>query len=276
MKRAKIRVPHIVSKKRKGEPIAVITAYDYLSGRLADLVGFDIVLVGDSLGMVIQGHESTVPVTLEDVLYHTKCVRRAVKNALLVADMPFLSYQIDENEAVRNAGRLIKEGGAEAVKLEGGEEVAPLIKRLTEIGIPVMGHIGLLPQRVHATGGYRVMARTREEAERLKEVAKELEKSGIFSLVLEEVPLETAELITKALEIPTIGIGAGPHTDGQVLVFHDVLGLFGEFKPRFVKRYLDGEKLFKEALEKFFSDIKTRKFPTREHSFSWKEFKVED
>lgn len=268
----KVRVPYILRKKQKKQPITVITAYDYTSARIADESGFDIILVGDSLGMVIQGQESTIPVTLEDLLYHTRCVKRGVKRALVVADMPFLSYQVDERDAIRNAGILIKEGGAEAVKIEGGKEVVSLTKKFTEIGIPVMGHLGLLPQRMHAIGGYKVTARSPEEAKELKEVAILLEEAGAFSIVLEEVPLETGKIVTEALKIPTIGIGAGPFTDGQVLVLHDVLGLEEEFKPKFVKRYLEGEKIIRDALTKFRKEIEERKFPTREHSFSWKDF----
>jgi len=270
--RSKVRVPHIVEKKKKGEPITVITAYDYTGARIADGAGFDIILVGDSLGMVVQGHDSTIPVTFEELLYHTRCVRRGVKRALLVADMPFLSYQVDEREAVRNAGILLKEGGAEAVKIEGGSEVVSLVKRLTEIGIPVMGHLGLLPQRVHQTGGYKIQARTRDEAERLRDIALSLQDAGAFSIVLEEIPMEAGRMITEALKIPTIGIGAGPFTDGQVLVFHDVLGLLEEFKPKFVKRYLEGERIIKDALITFRKEIEERKFPRREHSFSWEDF----
>ena len=267
----KVRVTHILKKKERREKISMITAYDYTSARIADKAGFDIILVGDSLGMVVQGRDSTLPVTLEEVLYHTKCVKRGVKRAFLVADMPFLSFQVDEKEAIRNAGLLIKEGGAEAVKLEGGKEVVPLVKKLTQLGIPVMGHLGLLPQKIHAIGGYRIQARKPEEGMRLKEEALMLEEAGVFSLVLEEVPWEAAKLVTEALRIPTIGIGAGPYTDGQVLVFHDVLGLIEEFKPKFVKRYLDGEKIMRDALLRFREEIEKGIFPSQEHTTSWQD-----
>jgi len=267
----KVRVTTILKKKERKEKVTMITAYDYTSARIADRAGFDIVLVGDSLGMVVQGHESTLPVTFEDVLYHTKCVRRGIKRAFLVADMPFLSFQVDESEAVRNAGILIKDGGAEGVKLEGGREVLSLVKRLTEIGIPVMGHLGLLPQKIHAMGGYRVQARRPEEGKRLREEALLLEEAGVFSIVLEEIPWEAAKLVSESLKIPTIGIGAGPYTDGQVLVFHDVLGLIEEFKPKFVKRYLEGENIMREALIQFRKEIESGKFPSEEHAISWRD-----
>ena len=264
----KVTVPLLREKKRKGEKITMITAYDYLSGKLADEAGFDIVLVGDSLGMVIKGESSTLSVTVEEMLYHTRITRRGVQRALLVADMPFLSYQVSEAEAIRNCGRMLKEGGAEAVKLEGGAWLAPLVERLVRAGIPVMGHLGLTPQSIHLLGGYRVQARTEEAAQELKRSAQALQEAGIFALVLEGVPAEVAREVTESLDIPTIGIGAGPYCDGQVLVFHDVLGLFEEFKPKFVKRYLEGARLMREALIRFREEIQQGVFPGEEHTYS--------
>lgn len=263
----KVTIRTFIKKKREGEKITMLTAYDYPSAKLLDEAGIDAILVGDSLGMVIQGHETTLPVRVEEVLYHVKAVRRGAKRAMVIADMPFLSYQVSEVEAIKNAGLMLKEGGADAVKLEGGCLVADLVKKLVDIGIPVMGHIGLTPQLVHVIGGYRVQGRTRDDIRRLKEDAKILEESGVFSVVLESVPVEVAKEITESLSIPTIGIGAGPYTDGQVLVFHDYLGLFEDIKPRFVKHYRELGKEIIQATREYIEDVKSGKFPAPEHSF---------
>src|SRR5260221_5054346 len=230
-----VTVPDFRTAKARGDKLAVVTAYDYTSARLADDAGVDCILVGDSLGMVVQGHPTALPVTLGQIAYHTRCVVRGARRALIVADMPFLSYQVSPAQAVRNAGKLIKIAGAHAVKLEGGERMADAIRAVVNAGIPVMGHIGLTPQSVHLLGGFKVQ----RDAEQLLDDAKAVEEAGAFSLVVESVPAEVGAKITQAVAIPTIGIGAGPSCDGQVLVFHDMLGLFTDFKPKFVKRYAD-------------------------------------
>lgn len=255
--------------KEQKEPIVMVTAYDYVSARMADEAGVDAILVGDSLSMVIQGNENTLSCNIEDVIYHTKIVRRGVKNAFLIADMPFLSYQISEPEAIKNAGLLIK-AGAEAVKIEGGREVADLVKKLTDYGIPVMGHLGMTPQHVHSYGGYKLQAKTERDIERLLEDAKILEELGVFSIVLEMVPAEVAESVTKSVKVPTIGIGAGPYCDGQVLVFHDLLGLYPDFRPSFAKAYKELYKEGVEGLKAFREEVKTKKFPDEKHFFKLK------
>ena len=269
----KVTVRTFLKKKREGEKITMLTAYDYPTAKLLDQAGIDAILVGDSLGMVIQGNESTLPVTVEEMIYHVKAVRRGVKRAMIIADMPFLSYQVSREEAIYNAGLMLKEGGADAVKLEGGERVADLVEELVSIGIPVMGHIGLTPQSVNVFGGYRVQGRTEEDIARLKNDALALEEAGVFSIVLESVPVEVAKDITESLSVPTIGIGAGPYTDGQVLVFHDYLGIFEDIKPRFVKRYRELGKEIIEATQEYIEEVKSGKFPAPEHSFYLKEFK---
>lgn len=267
----RVTVQTLRSFKKKGRKIVMTTAYDFPFARIADEAGIDIILVGDSLGMVVHGKESTLHVTLEDIIYHTKIVASAVKKAMVVADMPFLSYQISTEKALENCGRVIKETGAQAVKLEGGEEVLKIVETLTKWGIPVMGHIGLTPQKVHEFGGFKIQGRTNDQRKRILSDAKKLESSGVFSLVLEGVPYELAKEITDSIEIPTIGIGAGPYTDGQVLVLHDILGLYGEFKPKFVKRYVELGKLAMEALSKFRDEVIEGKFPTLDHSYSIKD-----
>lgn len=256
-----------IEKKRKGEKLVLLTAYDYPTALIVDEAGFDGILVGDSLGMVIQGGESTLHVTLEDTIYHTRIVRRAVKNALLIADMPFMSYQVSIEDAIKNCGRVVKETGAEAVKLEGGREIAELVEKLVNIGIPVMGHLGLTPQKVHVFGGYRVQGREEESAERIKEDAKILEEAGVFSIVLEGIPASLAKKITNLLNIPTIGIGAGPYVDGQILVFHDILNLYPGRKPKFVKVYADLHDIILQALKKFINEVKEGIYPGEEHSY---------
>ncbi len=243
--------------------ITAITAYDYTSALLADAVGFDVVLVGDSAAMVIHGYDSTLPIGMEEMLIHTKVVARVVKTALVVADMPFMSYQPSMEEAVRNAGKFMKLGAA-AVKVEGGREVAELVAKLVSYGIPVMGHIGMNPQKFNVYGGFKLQGRDKEE---LLKDALALQDAGAFAVVLEKVPSESAKYVTERVRIPTIGIGAGPHTDGQILVFHDVLGLIPGMEFRFVRKYLDGFSLLKEALERFKGDILSGDFPSPEESY---------
>ena len=234
-----VTVRDIRAFKERGERFAMLTAYDALSARLIDEAGIPLILVGDTLGMVMLGHDSTLPVTMEDMLHHTSAVARGVENAFIVGDMPFMSYQGSVDEGVRNAGRFLKEAGANSVKLEGGGRVLPIVERLVEAGIPVMGHLGLTPQSVNQLSGYRVQGRDDEQAHRMLKDAKALEAAGVFSLVLEAVPSGLAQEITTSLSVPTIGIGAGPHTDGQVLVYHDMLGITQGKAPKFVKRYAD-------------------------------------
>ncbi len=263
----KITVPEIIKMKVRGEIITCLTAYDYCFARILDEAGIDILLVGDSLGCVIQGQSNTLPVTLDEMLYHTRAVARGLRRALLVADMPFLSYQVNPDEAVRNAGRFLQEGGAEAVKLEGGAAVKKTIERIVQAGIPVMGHVGLTPQSVHRFGGYKVQGKDRNQREMIARDAMAVEEAGAFALVLEGMPMDLAEEITGRLTIPTIGIGAGARCDGQVLVLHDMLGLFDDFTPRFVKRYADIKGAMRGAIQTFISEVRERKFPADEHSF---------
>jgi 3-methyl-2-oxobutanoate hydroxymethyltransferase len=263
-----IRVRDLKEKKRRGEKIAMLTVYDATMARLLDRAGIDVFLVGDSLGMVIQGHETTLPVTLEAILHHTDAVTRGTIRALVVADMPFLSYQVSVPEAVRNAGRLIQQGGAAAVKLEGGRPVLEVVERLVDAGIPVMGHLGLLPQHVHELSGYRMQARDPRGAERLIEDARMLETAGAFSLVLESIPAEVAKTVTEELSIPTIGIGAGPYCDGQVLVSYDAFGLNVDSVPPFVRQYADLGELMVEAARAYAEDVRQGKFPARDRHAS--------
>lgn len=256
----RITVPDIISRKGK-EKITSLTAYDYITARILDEGGVDIILVGDSASMVMQGNDSTIPITMDEMIYHTKLVSRAVKRALVVGDMPFGSYQASISDGVRNAVRFMKEGGAHAVKVEGGVEVLELVERLTSFGIPVMGHIGLMPQRVHQIGGYKLV-----KDESMIEVAKALEEAGVFAIVLEKVPSEIAKKITESVSVPTIGIGAGPHVDGQVLVFHDIVGLSG-MKLKFVRQYVDGYSIFLNAVRRFVEDVKEGLFPSKEESY---------
>uniref|UniRef100_A0A7C6A0E1 3-methyl-2-oxobutanoate hydroxymethyltransferase n=1 Tax=Thermus tengchongensis TaxID=1214928 RepID=A0A7C6A0E1_9DEIN len=253
-------------RQAKGQRLVYLTAYDYPTARLAERAGVDAILVGDSLGMVVLGYSSTVPVTLEEMLHHTKAARRGAPDTFLVADLPYLSYATLDR-ALFAAERLLKEGGADAVKLEGGEEVVEIVSGLSRAGVPVLGHVGLTPQTASQLGGYRLQGRRPEEAERILKGALALEEAGAYGVVLEMVPKELAKEITERLSIHTVGIGAGPHTDAQVLVFHDVVGLYGDFKPRFVKRYLEGEKLFLEALSQYVREVREGVFPAEEHSF---------
>lgn len=263
----KVTVPEIKRMKEKGEKITSLTAYDYSFARILDAAGIDILLVGDSLGSVIQGQESTLPVTLDDVIYHTRAVVRGRKRALVVADMPFLTFQISVEEAKRNAGRLLQEGGAEAVKLEGGVEMLETVEAIVEIGIPVMGHVGLTPQSLHCFGGYKVQGKDRDQREKIIQDALAVEEGGAFSIVLEGIPMDLAQEITRRLSIPTIGIGAGLHCDGQVLVVHDMLGLFDMYAPKFVKQYADLKGVMAEAVKNFITEVKEGRFPDEEHSF---------
>jgi len=265
--RAKVTAPAVVEMKRRGDPIVVVTAYDHPTARIADEAGVDILLVGDSVGTVLLGYETTLPVTLEDILHHTRAVARARTAAMVIADMPFMSYQVSVEQAVRNAGRLIQQGGADAVKLEGGERVAPAIQRLVEIGIPVMGHLGLTPQSVLAFGGYKVQARGEAEQERLLREAQQLESCGCFAIVLEGIPARLGANVTRELHVPTIGIGAGPSCDGQVLVSHDLLGLYLGRSPKFVRRYAGIADTMREAYERYRADVKARRFPNEQESY---------
>jgi 3-methyl-2-oxobutanoate hydroxymethyltransferase len=276
-------IPEIAGRKQlarvpdKAPPpkIAMITAYDYPTALLADKAGMDLILVGDSLAMVVLGYESTVPVTMEEMLHHSKAVRRGAKEAVLVGDMPFGSYQEGPQQAIHNAVRFLKEAGMDAVKLEGGSNQAEVAHALVKNGIPVMGHIGLLPQLVSATGGFKVQGRDTQGAQRLIDDAKALEEAGCFSVVLEAIPDRLAGLITRSIKIPTIGIGAGPECDGQVLVMHDLIGLFDRFTPRFVKKYANVASVIEEALTQYRHDVQTGEFPGPEHSFTIKDEVIE-
>ncbi len=267
LERKKITVPAIMAMKQRNEKIAALTAYDFLLAHLLDEAGLDLMLVGDSVAMVFAGHETTLPITLDEIIYHTRAVRRGVKNALLVADMPFLSYQVSPEQAVLNAGRLLKEGGAEAVKLEGGSVMAETIRRIVQVGIPVMGHLGLTPQSINAFGGYALQASQAESAKKLLEEALQLQEAGVFALVLEKIPATVAREVTQALQVPTIGIGAGPDCDGQILVTHDMLGLFEKFKPKFVRRYADVGRVMREACEAYRKEVKAGAFPAEQESY---------
>lgn len=263
----KVTILTLHEKKARHEPITMVTAYDYPSALAADRAGIDTILVGDSLGMVVLGYDSTVPVTMEEMLHHCRAVRRGSQNAYLIGDMPFLSYQADRAEAVRNAGRFLKEAGMDAVKLEGGREMADTVAAITAAGITVVGHIGLTPQSVSQLGGYRVQGRTAADARRLLEDAEALQAAGAALLVLEMVPDRVAEWISRRLRIPTIGIGAGAGCDGQVLVLHDLLGLFDRFTPRFVKKYANLFAEMEQALVAYREDVVGRRFPAPEHTF---------
>jgi 3-methyl-2-oxobutanoate hydroxymethyltransferase len=263
----KITVPSIKAMKGGGERITMLTAYDTPFARILDEAGVDILLVGDSVGSVVAGYPNTLPVTIEEMIYHTRAVVRGTGRALVVIDMPFMSYQISVEDAKRNAGRMIKESGAEAVKLEGGVNMKGVIKAITDIDIPVMGHIGLTPQSIHQMGGYKVQGKVEEQKRKVMEDAIAVEEAGAFSLVLECIPAELAAEITERLSIPTIGIGAGINCDGQVLVIHDVLGLLGDFRPKFVKSYADLRTIISQAVIKYMDEVKNAKFPAEEHTF---------
>jgi 3-methyl-2-oxobutanoate hydroxymethyltransferase len=261
-------------KKLEGEPITMLTGYDYPTALALDKSGIDAILVGDSLGMVVLGYENTLPLNMEEMLHHCRAVARGARSALLIGDMPFMSYQISVEEGVRNAGRFLKEGFVDAVKLEGGRDRLKTIDAITSAGIPVMGHLGLTPQSVHALGGYHVQGKTAQSAKRLLEDALSLEETGCFSIVLESVPAQLAELISQRLTIPTIGIGAGAGCDGQVLVVHDMLGFFDRFTPKFVKQYANLQEIMQKAFREYIADVSSGKFPSDEQSvnMSDKEF----
>ena len=261
--------------KENNERISMLTAYDYSSAKLIDEAGIDAILIGDSLGMVSLGYEDTLSVTMEDMIHHTKAVARATKNALVVADLPFMSYQTSVYDAVYNAGRLIKEGRAHAVKLEGGIEMCDRIEAIVKSSIPVMAHIGLTPQSVNALGGFKVQGKDEKAAKALIEAAKAVEKAGAFAVVLECVPAKLAEIVTKELNIPTIGIGAGAQCDGQVLVYQDMIGMFSGFTPKFVKKYANIGYMMKEAFEGYNKEVKNGSFPSQEHTFKISEDVIE-
>jgi 3-methyl-2-oxobutanoate hydroxymethyltransferase len=270
--RKRVTITDFARMKASGEKIAVVTAYDATAARLIDQAGADCILVGDSLGMVFQGHDSTLPVTLDQMVYHTAAVRRGLARAgggrvHLVGDLPFGSYQASTEEAVRSAARLLAEGGAEAVKLEGGRDFAEVVRRVVRAGIPVMGHVGLTPQSVHKLGGYLVQGKDEERAQALLRDAQELQAAGCYAIVLECIPAELARFITGRLEVPTIGIGAGPHCDGQVLVLNDLLGLDLSFKPKFVKRFGSVGEAVTEAVQGYVREVREQTFPADEHSF---------
>ena len=258
-----VTAPEFRAAKATGATLAVVTAYDYTSARLCDEAGADALLVGDSLGMVVQGHPTSLPVTLEEMIYHTRCVMRGTRRALVVVDLPFMTYQVSPRQAVRNAGRLLKEGGAHAVKIEGGVRMRAAVKACVDAGIPVMGHVGLTPQSVHQTGGFKVQ----RDADALLADAAAVEAAGAFAVVVESVPAELGAKITSAVTIPTIGIGAGAGCDGQVLVFHDLLGLYPDFKPKFAKRYADLGTAAKTAVESYCREVRDGSFPAAEHTF---------
>jgi 3-methyl-2-oxobutanoate hydroxymethyltransferase len=266
-KRKRTTIRSLQDMKERGEPIVVLTAYDYLFARLVDEAGVDAVLVGDSLGQVVLGHDSTLAVTLDDMVHHARAVRRGVEHALLVVDMPFMSFHVAPEETVRNAGRLLAETGAEAVKLEGGGEwTCEHVERLVRAGIPVMGHVGLTPQSVHALGGYRVQGRDDEAAARIRQETQNLANAGAFSIVLELLPAALADEITAACPVPTIGIGAGPHCDGQVLVLYDMLGLNDAFQPKFLHRFADLAGETRRGLDGYVKAVRAREYPGPEHS----------
>ncbi|MHA1653048.1 MAG: 3-methyl-2-oxobutanoate hydroxymethyltransferase [Candidatus Thorarchaeota archaeon] len=257
--------------KKKGRKIVMLTAYDAPTAQILSECGVDIILVGDSVGNSLLGYESTIPVTLEDVIHHCAAVRRGNPRSLIVGDMPFMTYKVSIEQALENCARMLQEGGAEAVKIEGGGRVVETVRAVVDAGIPVMGHIGLTPQSIFEFGGYRVQGRTADAAERLIEQAQRLEDAGVFSIVIELVPSETARAITESVSVPTIGIGAGPHCDGQVLVLWDMLGLFEDFKPKFVKQYANIRRVIVDAVNQYAEEVRSGMFPDPEHSFEMSE-----
>ncbi len=264
----KVSILDLQRKKAEGQPITMLTAYDYPGALLVDEAGIDLILVGDSLAMTVLGHPNTVSVTVDEMLHHCKAVARGTKRAFLIGDMPFMSYQVERSEAIRNAGRFLKEGNMDAIKLEGGREVADAIRAIVAAGIPVMGHIGLTPQTATKLGGFKVQGKTAAAAQHLLEDALILEEAGCFAVVLEAIPAPVAKMISQKLTIPTIGIGAGPDCDGQVLVFHDILGLFDRFTPKFIKRYAELREPILAAFRQYRAEVEAREFPSPAHSFS--------
>lgn len=263
----KVTIQGLIRKKTEGKRISALTAYDYPTAAIVDEAGIDIILVGDSLGVVVQGLENTLPVTMDEMLYHTRIVARAVKRAMVLGDMPYMSYQVSVGEAVRNAGRFLQVG-AQGVKIEGGANVLPVIRELVNFDIPVMAHIGITPQSIHRYGGYKVQGRDEAAAQRLVDEAKMVEDAGAFSLVVEGVPVELARKITESISIPTIGIGGGPHCDGQILVIHDLLGLFDRFVPKFVKRYANLKETSVDAIRRYIAEVESGEFPGPEQSYN--------
>ena len=264
----KLTIQDIITMKKNGERISMLTAYDASFAGLIDAAGIDMVLVGDSLGMVLLGYNSTIPVTMEEMLHHCRAAAKGVQRAVLVGDMPFMSYQVSESEAIANAGRFLKEAGCDAVKLEGGTEVCDTVGAIVKAGISVMGHIGLTPQTASQLGGYKVQGKDADSSRRLLQSARDLETAGAFSIVLECIPSQLSEAITKTVSIPTIGIGAGKHCDGQVLVTHDMVGMFEKFVPSFVKQYINLAPQIKEAVAAYHEEVKNGSFPDDEHSFN--------
>lgn len=265
---SKFTTHSFLEAKQRKEKISMLTAYDYSMAQIIDNSGIDAILVGDSLGMVMQGHDSTLEVTMDDMVYHCQCVARGVKNALLIGDMPFLSYHISTDEAVRNAGRLVREGKVGAVKLEGGKDMKEPVKAIVRAQIPVMGHIGLTPQSVNVFGGFKVQGKEEAKAKALIEDALALEEAGVFSIVLEAVPEELAKIITEKVSVPTIGIGAGRYCDGQVLVINDILGMYSDLTPKFVKQYAHLKENISGAIGGYIQDVKSQQFPEKKHTFA--------
>lgn len=257
--------------KEKGKKIVMLTAYDAPTASILSECGVDMILVGDSVGNALLGYESTIPVTLDDIIHHCAAVARAHPDSLIIGDMPFMTYKVSEEQALENCARMLQEGGAEAVKIEGAGRIAEIVRSVVDAGIPVMGHIGLTPQSIFQLGGYRVQGRTADMADVLVEEARSLEAAGVFSIVIELVPTETAQRITEAVSIPTIGIGAGPHCDGQVLVLWDMLGLFEDFKPKFVKKYANIREVIRNAVNEYSDEVRKGSFPDAEHSFEMAE-----
>lgn len=271
MSKDKVTTATIRRMKAEGKPITMLTAYDYSLAKMVDAAGIDMILVGDSLANVMLGYESTLPVTMEDMIHHVKAVCRGATRAMVVADMPFLSYQVSVEEAVRNAGRFLKETDAQAVKLEGGREVVDVVRKIVDAGIPVMGHLGLTPQSIHQLGAFKVQGKDEQAAKKLIDDARALEGAGVFSIVLECVPAQLAKMVTEMLKVATIGIGAGPYCDGQVLVIHDMLGLYPRTSPKFVKKYVNLQEDIAAALKQYKEEVEERSFPGPEHSFSMSE-----
>lgn len=265
---AKVTTQTVVEMKQRAEKISMLTAYDYTMASIVDSAGIDVILVGDSASNVMAGFDTTVPMTLDHMIYHTSCVVRGVKRALVIADLPFMSFQVTAKEALISAGRMMKEAGAHGVKLEGGSSVINTVKRIVDAGIPVMGHLGLTPQSIYKFGTYKVRAKEEEEAKKLIEDARKLEQAGVFSIVLEKIPAQLAKKVTDAISVPTIGIGAGSDCDGQVLVLHDMLGLNKDFSPRFLRRYADLNKIAGEAVKNYISDVKSGDFPNENERYN--------
>ena len=263
----RITIDHVKKLKAAGEKIVMLTAYDYPTARIVDEAGVPLILVGDSLGMVVLGYDTTAPVTMEDMLHHVKAVVRGSSRAMVIADMPFMSYQVNADQALRNAGRLIQEGGCQAVKLEGGERVAEAVRRIVEAGIPVVGHLGLTPQSVNQLGGFRVQGKTPKAAVQLINDAKALQEAGAFCIVLESIPVYVAKVLTERIDVPTIGIGAGPDCDGQVQVVHDIIGLFDDFIPKHARRYANVAEMIAEAVRRYAADVKSGGFPAAKESY---------